>query len=103
MVTRSARRQTPAGRHLAAFFALVCAGCAGNGAGPRGAHDAEATAGAGAASPPLPRDGRATRRTWGWVSRAVGAEAAIGAIVTSGAIVHENRRIGAQCDAQKLC
>jgi|HubBroStandDraft_6_1064221.scaffolds.fasta_scaffold1500892_1 hypothetical protein len=103
MVTRSARRQTPAGRHLAAFFALVCAGCAGNGAGPRDAHDAEATAGAGAASPPLPHDGRATRRTLGWVSLAVGAEAAIVAIVTSGMLVHEKSILDAQCDAQKLC
>jgi hypothetical protein len=39
----------------------------------------------------------------GWVSLAVGAEAAIVAIVTSGMLVHEKSILDAQCDAQKLC
>jgi hypothetical protein len=39
----------------------------------------------------------------GWVSLAVGAEAAVAAIVTSGMLVHEKSVLDGQCNAQKLC
>jgi hypothetical protein len=104
MVTRSSRRpRTPAGQRLAAFLCVICVGCTGNGAGPRDAHDAEGAGGAGATSAPASNDRRATRRTLGWVSVAIGAEAAIAAVVTSGMLVHEKSVLDAQCNAQKLC
>jgi hypothetical protein len=83
-----------------AVLAVACAGCAGgSGAGARDAHDAEPST----TSAPPSRDGRAVRRTVGWVSLAVGAEAAIAAIVTSGMLVHEKSVLDAQCNSQKLC
>jgi hypothetical protein len=81
-------------------LALACSACAGNSAGARDPHDADAT---GTTSAPPAHDGRATRRTLGWVSLAVGAEAAIAALVTSGMLVHEKSVLDAQCNAQKQC
>src|ERR1700722_3561875 len=101
MVTRSSRRpRTPAALRLVALLAIASVGCAGNGAGPRDAHDTQGTS---ATSAPRPHDGRATRRTLGWISLAAGAEAAIAAIVTSGMLVHEKSVLDAQCNAQKQC
>jgi hypothetical protein len=92
-------RRTRGGRWLAAFLAVASAGCAANGPAARDAHDADA----GTTHAPPPRDGRATRRVLGWVSLAVGAEAAIAAIVTSGMLVHEKSVLDGQCNSQKQC
>jgi len=102
MVTRSP--QTRGRRCLAAVLAAACSACAGNSAGARDPHDADSTASTSASTSAPPRhDGRATRRTLGWVSLAVGAEAAIAALVTSGMLVHEKSVLDAQCNAQKQC
>jgi len=105
MVTRSPC--TRGGRRTAGLLAVLCgslgAGCASSGAdvnGPRDPHDATSTPGA---TPAPVHDGRAARRTLGWVSLAVGAEAAIVAVVTSGILVHDKDVLDAQCNAQKLC
>jgi hypothetical protein len=104
MVTRSSRRpRTPAAQRLVALLAIAGLGCAGQGASPRDAHDAQGAEGAGTTSSPPPKDGRATRRTLGWISLAAGAEAAIAAVVTSGMLVHEKSVLDAQCNAQKQC
>ena len=42
-------------------------------------------------------------RAFGWVSVAVGAQAAIIAITTSFIMIHENGSRSDQCDAQKIC
>lgn len=98
MVTRSP--QTRGGWRLAGVVAVACSACAGNGARARDPHDADSMA---STSAPPRHDGRATRRTLGWVSLALGAEAAVAAIVTSGMLVHEKSVLDAQCDAQKQC
>jgi hypothetical protein len=106
MVTRSP--QTKGGRCLAGVLAVACSACAGNGAGARDPHDADWTVpmgvpvGVSTGAPPR-HDGRATRRTLGWVTLAVGAEAAVAAIVTSGMLVHQKSVLDAQCNAQKQC
>jgi hypothetical protein len=106
MVPRALRPRP--GPSLAVAVALACSACAGNGAGARDPHDADWTTSTGAStdastSAPPRHDGRATRRTLGWVSLAVGAEAAIAALVTSGMLVHQKSVLDAQCNAQKQC
>jgi hypothetical protein len=91
-------------RPLAIVLLLACAGCAtggtaGGSATPLDAHDAE---GGGGWQPPK-HDGRSTRRTIGWVTLSLGAEAAVAAIVTSILIVHDKSVLDGQCNAQKLC
>jgi hypothetical protein len=47
-------------------------------------------------------DGR-TARTFGWVSIAVGAEAAVVALVTSALMLNEKSTRDSECNAQKVC
>ena len=111
---------------LAAWIALGT-GCAGratplrsaSGSLGEGVAEEQATdpgsptvAGAPAATAPAPdstensvarRDPHRTRRTIGWISLAIGAEAAIVAGVTSFMLVHEKSVLDANCDANKVC
>jgi hypothetical protein len=91
-------------RPLAIALVLASAGCATGGAAGGGtlARDAHDT-GAEGSTPPPKHDGRATRRTLGWVVLSVGGEAAVAAIVTSIMLVHDKSILDSQCNAQKLC
>jgi hypothetical protein len=91
-------------RPLALALVLASAGCAtgSTAGGSVTAHDAHDADDEGSAATPK-HDGRATRRTLGWVALSVGAEAALAAIVTSIMIVHDKSILDDQCNAQKLC
>lgn len=105
-----------------AVWVALGAGCAGRGIPPQGASDRRAeglteeqTADPGA--PPATAQGRTdgtegtgaerdphrTRRTLGWISLAIGAEAAIVAGVTSIMLLHEKSVLNDNCDARKVC
>ncbi len=49
------------------------------------------------------RDPHRVRRTVGWISLAIGAEAAIVAVTTSFMLLHEKSVLNDSCDAQKHC
>ena len=44
-----------------------------------------------------------TLRTYGWITFAIGANAAVVAVVTSFMLLHQNSVRGSECDAQKVC
>ncbi len=53
--------------------------------------------------PPAPRSGGGPARTAGWLSIAVGGEAAVVAVVTSFMVLHEKGVRDDNCDARKVC
>jgi hypothetical protein len=112
------------GRSMAvtAAVALAASGCAARSVAP---HDATALAalapGVAESQPDAPapapsagtagdngesrtqRDPHRTRRTLGWISLTIGAEAAVIAVATSIMIEHSKGTRDGDCDAQKVC
>jgi hypothetical protein len=92
------RRFTRLFVHLGAALALSAAGCASR------SLPAQSAAGAPTSTPPPSQPpSRHNERTFGWLSVAVGAEAAVLAVVTSGMMLHEKSVRDGNCDAQKVC
>lgn len=54
-------------------------------------------------TPSAQRDPHRTRRILGWISLAVGAEAAVIAVTTSFMLLHEKSVLNDNCDAHKQC
>jgi len=83
---------------VAAHGLLASAGCTSSSLPPP---SAPATSESSSQSPEVLN--RRAARTWGWVSVAVGAEAAVVAVLTSAMMLHENGVRDSGCDAQKAC
>jgi hypothetical protein len=129
-MNRAASRASASSRSTSWGTACLCvwmavgAGCAGHPVAPRSAanRQAEGLAEEQAADPTAPtpvaprperaestespgaqRDPHRTRRLWGWISLAIGAEAAVIAVTTSFMLLHEKSVLNDNCDAHKQC
>jgi len=64
---------------------------------------APATSDSSSQPPEVPNRSARSARTWGWVSVAIGAEAAVVAVITSAVMLHDKNQRDADCNAQKVC